>query len=87
MPLRAENREAGENPARARHCKREAPAYATGTCYREGAGERLIRKSGDLPRTKIDAQRGRSVVIRICLPLGMPGDFFWGEARSQEPEW
>ncbi|EKF48815.1 hypothetical protein H17ap60334_08800 [Thermosipho africanus H17ap60334] len=43
-------REAGENPARPRHCNRgRNPQYATGKYSWEGVESRMIRKPGDLP--------------------------------------
>jgi len=49
VPLVAENREAGENPARARHCKRGATRKSHRAEAREGAESAMILESGDLP--------------------------------------
>ena len=47
--LNRENREAGVNPARTRHCKWGVPRHNATVLKREGAGVTLIHKSGDLP--------------------------------------
>ena len=48
MPRGAENREAGESPARSRHCKQESIAIMS-LSYREGSNGCLNCEPGDLP--------------------------------------
>lgn len=48
MPRGAENREAGESPARSRHCKQESIAIMS-LSHREGSNGGLNCEPGDLP--------------------------------------
>ena len=48
MPRGAENREAGESPARSRHCKQESIAIMS-LSHREGSNGCLNCEPGDLP--------------------------------------
>ena len=72
MPRGAENREAGESPARSRHCKQESIAIMS-LSHREGSNGCLNCEPGDLPdcgtgniETYPTHIAGLPVAVNIC---------------------
>jgi Probable cobalt transporter subunit (CbtB) len=61
------HQEAGENPARSRHCNRGASPIEGHCVEREGRGEASIREPGDWPAARHEPDRGEDPEEEVSM--------------------